>query len=78
MCDAAQDSAEAPDKNAYGDEPFARHSIPEKTEEGRSDKIAEHERRAERAALVIIEAEILLQIRQHGGEHRAIEIVEEI
>ena len=69
---ARQDRAQAPYKNAGGDESFARPAVTEPAEDGRRDKISEHERRHEPSGLTVIDAEIFLQRRQHRREHIAV------
>ena len=39
---------------------------------------ADHERRHEAPGLSVVEAEIFLQRRQHGREHEAVEVIEQV
>ena len=73
-----QDCAHAPHKNAGGDEPFARPAVAQPAEDRRRDEIADHERRHEPPGLLVVDAEIFLQRRQHRREHVAVEVIEQV
>ena len=73
---AGHQRAQAPNKHSRGHQPTPRDPITEITENRRGKKISPHERALNRAELLVAEAQLVFDRRQHRRQELTVEVIE--
>src|SRR2546422_11681294 len=72
-----RDCDEAPKQTAAEDEVLATKTVADDARQRRTRSINPHEGRADEAKLDLVEAELFLELGEHGGDGLAVGVIEE-